>query len=263
MIFGIEGDEIDLTVQQAQMVKDKDIGDYRMMSAVQVTEQEMFRIFKKNKNIADSKYKLEYGDDDCDDIEEVNTATFNNPIKNSSILSQVTNLGVSSIGVRQKGRKRKKYNLTATKQYSKFPYGGAYIIPKMFGYFPFLDCDDVNTYTEAKFQLSADNVPHSCYKSNKHNHYWIFCDKQCEINEAIDFIESYPCDHRYPWVARYKQELVVRAIPKADYCPRHTENHLKEEFSDDFAYWNSQFVKYWSGGLIPSYIDMVNTLDSI
>ena len=77
------------------------------------------------------------------------------------------------------------------------PFTGSYIIPKLFNYFPFLDCDDEDTYENAKFNLALEGIPYKAYKSNKNNDsYWIFCDHQVPLEEAINFIASHPCDHR-------------------------------------------------------------------
>ncbi len=262
MIFAINGEMLELTTEEAQEVNRKDIGDYRMVSHKQVDEAEMFRVYRKNKNIKESKRRIE-GDDVAYELDmDVFGKVMSNPASTASFNPQVS-IATGKLTASQMRNKAKRMKSEAERNDRELPFSGAYIVPKMFGYFPFLDCDDLNTYTEAKFELSADGIPHSCYKSNKYNHYWIFCDKQCEINEAIDFIESYPCDHRYPWIARFKQELCVRAVPKGTYAPVHEENHLEESFTDDFTYWNSQFVKYWDSGLIPSYVDMLNTMDNI
>lgn len=252
MIFGIDDGVLDIKKLEGFVVND----DYRLVTTKQVNESEMFRVFKKNKNILESKWRIDHRDlieDDSDGI-----AVTMRPLIGGSLTV------ASKQGVRPNGSIFKGDPHVQVQHRHLFPFKGSYIIPKMFGYFPFLDCDDENTYTEAKFQLATDNIPYTAYKSNlRGNHYWIFCDKQGELDETIDFIESYPCDHRYPWLARHKRELCVRAIPKENYTPVHDEDYLSDEFTDDFAYWNSQFVKYWDSGLIPNYIDMLNAVDVI
>ena len=42
------------------------------------------------------------------------------------------------------------------RQHHKFHHTGVYIVPKLFGYFPFLDCDNMATYEDAKFHLNMD-----------------------------------------------------------------------------------------------------------
>jgi hypothetical protein len=263
MIFAIDDGMLDI----ADDVSLRDTERYQMVKTKQVTEAECFRVFRKNKNIFESKYRIE----NAQEIGEVefDIDDFNNMMQ--AVMPHVTTKNGNSyqqmVATKPLKKKPRKSNISARSNYAHknlFPFSGAYIVPKMFGYFPFLDCDDLNSYTEAKFQLSADGIPYTAYRSSKYDeHHWIFCDRQCGINEAIDFIETYPCDHRYPWIARYKQELCIRAIPKKGYAPHHEENHLEDEFSDDFAYWNSQFVKYWDSGLIPSYIDMLSAVENI
>lgn len=248
MIFGINGEKLELTDTQKWAVNRGRGNHYEFIGVKQVSEAEMFRIFKKNKSIRESMDRIDRG------------SSINDTQAMDSIFAQAM-LGTSSghrpIQATKTPKKKETYH-------HRFPHSGAYIIPKMFGYFPFLDCDDLSSYTEAKFQLCADNIPYISYKSSeKTDHYWIICDKQGEINETIDFIETYPGDHRYPWIARYKQELCIRAIPKSGYVPHEDERYMDTEFSDDFAYWNSQFVKYWDKGLIPSYIDMINTVNAV
>ena len=228
------------------------VNQYKLVKTKQVTEEECFRVFRKNKNIVESKQRINNSNllNVVDDVDPM-----------FQTIGNLTNTLKSNRHFGSHGSVSLKSEFEHT---NLFPFSGAYIVPKMFGYFPFLDCDDVNSYTEAKFQLSADNIPYSTYRSSRvDNHYWIFCDRQCSLDEAIDFIEMYPCDHRYPWLARYKRELCIRAIPKQGYAPHHDENNLEDEFSDDFTYWNSQFVKYWDSGLIPSYMDMLKAVESI
>lgn len=239
MIFGIDDGIVEHDVDLDGVTVNK----YHLINTKQVDEAEMFRVFRKTKNIIESKYRI-----------ECKTSINFEDYGLSSAPSMSKNAG---------------YKIPKTAEYvlehkHMFPFSGAYIIPKMFGYFPLLDCDDLNTYTEAKFQLIADGIPYISYKSsNAGDHYWIFCDRQCGLDEAIDFIETYPCDHRYPWIARYKRELCVRAIPKLNYIPHQDDDNLATEFSDDFTYWNAQFVKYWDNGLIPNYIELLSAVNDI
>lgn len=144
------------------------------------------------------------------------------------------------------------------------PFSGYYLIPKLFGYFPFLDCDTPDVYADAIVHLKLDDIPFKAYRSNRmRESYWIFCDRQGTFNDTLDFIEGYPGDHRYSWIARHKQEMCVRAVPKYGAIPSFDDDHMVNTYTDDFKYWVSRFDKYWKHGIIPTYLDTIGTLDSL
>lgn len=150
-----------------------------------------------------------------------------------------------------------------SRKYS-FPTSGCYIIPKLFGYFPFLDCDSLRSFNDAKVSLALDDIPYVAYKSSKSaNKFWIFCDKQMPFYDALRFIESYPHDHRYSWVAGYKKELCVRAVAKYFQIPAFVEDHLVSSFTDDFTFWVKKFDEYWESNLILNYMTNLQTLEEL
>lgn len=145
-----------------------------------------------------------------------------------------------------------------------FPFNGLFLVPKLFGYFPFLDCDTETMYADAIFHLRLDNIPFRTYRSNHlRKSYWIFCDWQESIDDVLDFVESYPGDHRYSWIARHKKEMCVRAVPKYNTVPSFEDDYLVNSYTEDFKYFIKKFDDYWEHGLIPTYVTNIATLDAL
>ena len=144
------------------------------------------------------------------------------------------------------------------------PYRGMFIVPKLYGYFPFLDCDDHESYDEAVFELELHDIPYKSYTTNPTTGaHWIFCDQQDNFENTLKFIESYPSDHRYEWIAKYKEEFCVRAVPKYGNIPTFCDEHLVSNYTNDFKYWISEFDSYWKSGLIMNYLNIIKTVDII
>jgi hypothetical protein len=250
MLFAIDDKDniIEVDVETARMGADR---DYKFKGVTPATEDDMLKHYKKTMFINQSNHRLKA--DDCDG--DVLTAKMQ---------------GVNQVGnpqVRTTPSMTSRYiNVKAQMQSSppQPPTYGMYIVPKMFNYFPFMDCDDEATFEDCKFHLTLDDIPYVAYKSNPQtDSYWIFCDRQLPLYEAIDFIEQYPCDHRYAWIARHKKELCVRALPKYGAIPTFNEDHLVNSFTDDFKYWIAQFNDYWINGKVSKYIELVDTANAI
>jgi len=144
-----------------------------------------------------------------------------------------------------------------------FPFHGVYIVPKLYGYFPFLDCDTKEQQAECLFHLELDKIPHVIIESSKHSK-WIICDREGNFKDTLSFIKSYPADPRYSWIAEYKEEFVIRGAPKMNKPPVLVErNDMGKGFSKNFQFWLDDFEKYWKTGLIPSYVEIMSTLNAI
>lgn len=139
-----------------------------------------------------------------------------------------------------------------------------YIIPKLYYYFPFLDCDSEDEYHYCCSELSNDNIQYQSYisslKENKHK-YWIFCDLEFNFDECLKFLLKYPCDQKYTWVASYKKEFCVRALPKKGFIIKKQENEYK--FSSNFQHWIKDFDNYWENGEIINRIKMILVSNNI
>lgn len=148
----------------------------------------------------------------------------------------------------------------------KYPYNGLFIIPKLYGYFPFLDCDDRDVCEEATYHLESNNVPYTCFKSStSKDSYWIICDKEDTFDNTLEFIKQYPADHRYAWVAEHKQEFCIRAVQKyPDGVPAEVNTYDGVNgFSGNYKFWINSFKEYWSSGLISSYINRAEVINNI
>lgn len=239
MLFGIDNIEercvvpdADIQIHQRRDEFFQNFGEYKFTKVSLVTEEEMFSRFKKNffigesvKNIRGQAYPI--GD----------------PTKGA-------NIGATY------------FPNSAPRRYL-FPTTGCYIIPKLFGYFPFLDCDDNKTYEDAKVHLNMNDIPYVAYESSYANKHWIFCDKQMPFDQTLAFIESYPHDHRYTWISQFKEEFVVRALPKNNRKPKFVEDNLVSNFTDDFKFWIQKFDKYWERNLILNFIMTLETMEKI
>jgi len=148
------------------------------------------------------------------------------------------------------------------KTYPPYPLHGYFIVPKLYGYFPFLDCDSKRQYDNCCVELNMNDVNYVAYQSREPDHYWIFCDKQGDFEETLKFIEGYPCDPRYAWVASYKKEFTIRALPKARFYPKRI-SEINNDMSDDFKYWLSCFEKHWTDGLIEKYKIIHDTMEAL
>lgn len=95
-----------------------------------------------------------------------------------------------------------------------------FVIPKVYNYYPFLDCDTSEQYHNCCALLFRDNINFVSYKSSPaKDSYWIFCDNEGSFEDSLKFMQTYPADPRYAWVASYKHEFCVRAIPKSGLVP--------------------------------------------
>lgn len=232
MLFAIDGE-----VFKRSAPAYSDLGEYTFKSVVPVSEDKMFKQFKKNKSLSESMYNL-------NDSREYRYIRQNDPVTMQMAVNRVP--------------------VNSERPPFKIPFKGVYIIPKMYEYFPFLDCDSAECFENVKFNLALDNIPYKSYKSNYlSDSYWILCDRQCPLDEAIEFIETYPADHRYSWIAKEKQELCIRAAPKGNWLPTLVDEHLDSEFTNDFKYFTVQFEDYWKHGKIIEYLEMIKTVESL
>jgi hypothetical protein len=142
-------------------------------------------------------------------------------------------------------------------------FTGAYLVPKVYNYFPFLDCDSKDICDDVIFDLGVDNIPYIVYESSSDEHYWVFCDHAGIFDDTLSFIKQYTSDQRYAWIAEEKREFCVRAIPKNGYIPKQIDSHLDDEFTDEFKFFIKSFDDYWVNGKIIQYIDMISTSELI
>jgi hypothetical protein len=142
-------------------------------------------------------------------------------------------------------------------------FTGSYMIPKVYNYFPFLDCDSEMIYDDVVFDLGVDNIPHVSYRSSDGDNYWIFCDRAGSFDDTLAVIKKYTSDHRYAWIAEKKEEFCVRAIPKHGYIPNTVDSYLTNEFTDEFIFFINSFNKYWCNGKIIQYLEMIRSAEAI
>ena len=136
-----------------------------------------------------------------------------------------------------------------------------YIIPKLFNYFPFLDCDSQEEYEDCCSHLESDGVRFVSYQSSNRG-YWIFCDKAMDFDNTISFIKQYPADGRYSWIAEYKREFCVRAIPKKGIIPERIVAD-DSDLSREFKFWLECFDQYWATSKLIEYIMIDEVGDNI
>lgn len=240
MLFAIDNKEDRIHVDTEIGLRGVSKG-YEFQGVRLATEDDMLKHYKKTLFIQQSNYRMKCG----------------------GYAPDVDRITAKMQGVNQAGMSPRKRTVEMSSS-PQPPTYGMYIVPKMFNYFPFMDCDDGATFEDCKFHLTLEDVPYVAYKSNPQtDSYWIFCDRQLPLFEAIDFIEQFPCDHRYAWMARHKKELCVRALPKYGAIPTFNEDHLVSSFTDDFKYWIAQFNDYWINGKISKYIELVDTANAI
>jgi len=224
MLYAVDSKEEVLTGDTSVLTDDQiNSVTYQFKRCERVSEDEMFRRFKKEYFV--EKFKTDQAND-CDEVSFGSSDGFYNA-GNASKNNTYGNISPKA--------NRKKY--------THYPQMGYYLIPKLYGYFPFLDCDSQKQYDETCVELNMNNVQYVAYKSNKYDHHWIFCDQQGSFDETLKFIEEYPCDPRYAWVASYKREFCVRATTKKNFTPKRITD-IEDTMSDDFRYWLRCFQKH-------------------
>lgn len=138
-----------------------------------------------------------------------------------------------------------------------------YVIPKVYDYFLFLDCDDKTQYDECTMQLQQDEIPYISYRSSpKKESFWIFCDRFGTVDDILSLMNMYPADPKYHWVAKHKREFCIRAIPKFGTNPEKHES-FGTQFSKQFSFWISEFDDYWENSKLITFIKTRNVLENI
>ena len=210
---------------------------YQFVKSDIVSEAEMFRRFKKE--MFTEKHR-------------VDILNKNNLDDGFGVTSRLSPNGSSVVPSTPFGRKA----------YTGYPIRGYYLIPKLYNYFPFLDCDSTREFDDCCVELNMNDVPFVGYQSNKYGSCWIFCDRQGSFEKTLKFIEAYPCDPRYAWVAGYKKEFCVRATTKHNFTPKRITD-IADDMTDDFKYWLSCFENHWSDGMIEKYRMIHDTMESL
>jgi hypothetical protein len=109
-------------------------------------------------------------------------------------------------------------------------------------------------YNETIALLDTDNISWVSYKSTpSKNSFWVFCDKFGTFDEVLSFIERYPADPRYAWVAGHKREFCIRGIPRLNQVPQKYQTN--GTLSGGLQFWISEFDEYWKGGKLIEYIN--------
>lgn len=146
------------------------------------------------------------------------------------------------------------------------PLMDIYLIPKLYGYFPFLDCDTEDQFEECRIALEYDKIKYAAYHSSSNgyglNGRWIFCDVEGTFEDTLAFIKKYPADGKYSWVAEHKNEFCVRAVPKFNHVP--TQIQIDDsKFSRNFKFWIDDFNRYWTESELIQYIVFNVVTDNI
>lgn len=232
MIFAKNTDKMfDLPLEETRHAPDKKVGAYVFLQTVQLSEAQAYDHYRKTLVAISAKAHL-------DKLKRIGQAPVTtNTLSGGLILkSSVSTANVSSLPDHAND-------------------ADVFIIPKLYEYYPFLDCDNADMYNECVYLLEKDDVSWISYKSTPtKGSYWIFCDKPGSFDVTLDFIKNYPADPRYAWVAGYKKEFCVRALPRDNQTPVRHES--RGSFSKGFEFWISDFDDYWKNGTIMEHIAM-------